>query len=116
MKPTEVGEIPKLGALAFTGLFMAAFGAVAIIFGLLPIAQAVFTAWRANSLVEVAATINAAQLERGTRSRQQHQRSLSARGSVCSIGRAGAMARDGIKNGSTNWSKREKPERRCQRG
>jgi len=33
MKPTEVGEIPKLGALAFTGLFMAAFGAVAIIFG-----------------------------------------------------------------------------------
>lgn len=79
MKAKNVQEMPKWGALVFTGLFMTAFGAVAVTFGLLPISDAISTAWRANSLVEVAATIKEVRLERGTRVTQKHQRSLSAR-------------------------------------
>jgi len=78
-KSNEIREMPKAAALAVMAVFMAAFGAVAIIFGFLPIADAVSTVWRANSLVEVPASIKEVQLERGTRAGQRHQKSLSAR-------------------------------------
>jgi hypothetical protein len=44
-------------------IFVIAFGAVASIFGALPIAQAVVTAWRASSLIEVPATIEDVRLD-----------------------------------------------------
>jgi Protein of unknown function (DUF3592) len=60
-------------------VFATAFGAVALVFGALPVADAVSTARRHASLVEVPATIKDVQLERGTRRGQEHQRSLRVR-------------------------------------
>jgi hypothetical protein len=67
-----------------------AFGTVAGIFGALPIAQAVVTAWRASSLIEVPATIKEVRLDLRGRRRDvshsvfraddpAHLKSLSAR-------------------------------------
>jgi hypothetical protein len=46
----------------FLSIFVVAFCAVADIFGALPIAHAIATAWRATSLIEVSAWIDAVQL------------------------------------------------------
>jgi Protein of unknown function (DUF3592) len=74
----------------FLSVFVIAFGAMAGIFGAFPIAQAVVTAWRASSLIEVPATIEEVQLDLRGRRRDvshsvfssddpTHLKSLSAR-------------------------------------
>jgi Protein of unknown function (DUF3592) len=57
----------------FLSIFVIAFGAVAGIFGAFPIAQAITTAWRASSLIEVPATIEDVRLDfRGRRRDVSH--------------------------------------------
>lgn len=84
-RPMRVGErnerpgSERIFLAMVMAVFVIAFGAVAVIFGVLPVADAVSTALRHQSLVEVAATIQDVQLERGTRRGQEHQRSLRVR-------------------------------------
>ncbi|TAG46750.1 MAG: hypothetical protein EAZ30_11955 [Betaproteobacteria bacterium] len=78
-KSTQPAQAGRLFAAIFLMVFIGAFGAIATIFGLLPIADAASTLWRANSLVEVPATVKQVQLSLGSRSTQKHLKSLSVR-------------------------------------
>jgi Protein of unknown function (DUF3592) len=78
-KSTQPAQAGRLYASIFMMVFIGAFGAIATIFGLLPIADAASTLWRAQSLVEVPATVNQVQLHLGSRSTQRHLKSLSVR-------------------------------------
>ena len=59
--PRSLAERVQLALLV--SVFAIAFGVVAAIFGALPIAQAVATAWRGSTLVEVPATIKEVRLD-----------------------------------------------------
>lgn len=77
----EIYDLPlrkRLPMLAILAMFMIPFGAVAIIFGALPIADAVSTVWRASSLKEVTATVKEVRLDQGTRVGTRNLRSLNA--------------------------------------
>jgi Protein of unknown function (DUF3592) len=60
-------------------VFAAAFGSVAIIFGAVPMVDAVSTVWRANSLIEVPATVLEVRLDRYSGRTKEHLVSLVAR-------------------------------------
>ncbi len=59
--PRPLAERVQLALLI--SVFVIAFGAVAVIFGALPVTDAIATAWRASSLIEVTATIKEVQLD-----------------------------------------------------